>query len=536
MKNPPPPLNPLSISFRERPRFSTMEPHRPRGGARVPCRRCRNFASSFDSADTLYPPLRMSRPRASTLWLRLAAPFLLFVVAGSIGIALWLHAAARRESQTVFATLARTNAEFIRSAKLPANERVAESIGRVLGMDVFFRQTAWDMETGEGGAMNIQKSRELVPAPSGPLAEHAGLLGELVSGQGIVRAGADCEAIAVPMEKDRSLIVVRRVQPAIGFLLKPETLLVLAGFWLFSVGLAWALARGLVRPLRLLAERLPHIQSDAEVSLPGAGRHDEIGQVARAYLEARAQLGAERARREQAERLAILGRMATGLAHEIHNPLSAIRMHAQLIDSATDGEQAAALRDSLPVLLGETAKIEGLVNQWMFLARPAPPQTAPADLGEIVAGVVRALGPQAAHARVEIANELPAGLRANVDARRLSQAIGNIAMNAIQAMPGGGALTITGWRGDSVRLVFRDTGAGFSAKALAQHAELFSSEKEGGMGIGLSVTAEILKAHRGALLVGNGPDGGAVVTVQLPLLVEKSETRNPKSETNLKRV
>ena len=444
----------------------------------------------------------MSRPRPSTLWLRLAAPLFLFVVAGSTGIALWLHAAARREARTVFATLVRTSADFIRNAKLPANERVAESIGRVQNMEVLFRR-------GAGG--------EFVPAPSIALAPHAGLLGELTPASGIVSAGKDHEAIAVLMEKDLSMIFVRRVEPVLGFFLKPETLLVLVVFWLFSIGLAWALARGLVRPLRLLAQRLPHIEDDAEASLPGAERTDEIGQVARAYLETRAQLGAERARRERSERLALLGRMATGLAHEIHNPLSAIRMHAQLIDSAPAAEQPSVLRESLPVLLGETAKIEGLVNQWMFLARPAPPQTAPADLAEIVAGVVRALAPQAAHARVAITCELPPGLRASVDARRIAQAVGNIAINAIQAMPAGGTLSIAGWRGDSVRLVFRDTGPGFSPAALAQHTELFFSEKEGGMGIGLSVTAEILKAHSGALVVANGPEGGAVVTVQLPL-------------------
>jgi signal transduction histidine kinase len=461
----------------------------------------------------------MSQPRSSTLWLRLAAPLLLFVVAGSIGIALWLHAAARRESRTVFATLARTSADFIRNAKLPANERVAESIGRVQNMEVLFLR-------GAGGGF--------VPAPSAALTPHAGLLGALTPAEGIVSAGAEFEVIAVPMEKEVSMIFVRRVEPVVGFLFKPETLLVLAVFWVFSVGLAWALARGLVRPLRLLAQRLPHIQDDAEASLPGAERNDEIGQVARAYLDTRAQLGAERARRERSERLALLGRMATGLAHEIHNPLSAIRMHAQLIDSAPAAEQPAVLRESLPVLLGETAKIEGLVNQWMFLARPAPPQTAPADLAEIVARVVRALAPQAAHARVQIACDLPPGLRASVDARRIAQAVGNIAINAIQAMPAGGTLSITGWRGDSMRLVFRDTGPGFSPAALAQHTELFFSEKEGGMGIGLSVTAEILKAHRGALVVANAPEGGAVVTVQLPLLLEKSEIRISKSETNSK--
>ena len=77
---------------------------------------------------------------------------------------------------------------------------------------------------------------------------------------------------------------------------------------------------------------------------------------------------------------------------------------------------------------------------------------------------------------------------------------------------------------------FRDSGPGFSAAALARHSELFYSEKEGGMGIGLSVTAEILRAHGGDLRVGNSPGGGAVVTFILPPAVgAKSEIRNPKS-------
>jgi signal transduction histidine kinase len=460
----------------------------------------------------------MFRPRPSPLWLRLAWPVVLFVIAGSLALVLWLRAAAEGESRAVFARLAQTNADFIRSARLPANERVAESIGRVLNMLVFFRHGSWEMAATTGAGIDFSKGLELVPPPDGDLAPHTALLRSLAPREGIVRAGTDLEMIAVPVNDVTTLVVVRRVEPPLAFLTRPRTLLILGAFWALSFGLAWALTRGLVRPLHLIAERLPHIEDDSERTLPGAERPDEIGQLARAYLATRAQLADERTRREKAERLALLGRMATGLAHEIHNPLAAIRMHAQLVDSTPDTDLASAARESLPVLLGETAKIEGLVNQWMFLARPAPPQTARADLAELVRAVVRALQPEAAHAGVVIIDRTPPGLSVKVDARRISQAIGNVARNAIQAMPRGGTVTIEGDNAHPVQLRFRDTGPGFSAKAIAHHTELFFSEKEGGMGIGLSVTSEILRAHGGALRVENARDGGAVVTFILPSL------------------
>jgi signal transduction histidine kinase len=452
----------------------------------------------------------------SSLWLRLALPFLLFAVAGSLVLALWLQAAAERESRHVFATLARTNADFIKNARLTPSERVADYLSRVLNMHVFFRRGVQDVAGGDQGS-SVRQSRELIPDVSGALEPERDLLRALRYDRGIVRAGRNFEAIAVPLEGSESFILVREAEPAWAFLVRPETLLLLGAFWAFSVALAWVLARGFVQPLRQLAERLPKIEHDAAEPLPGAERADEIGQLARAYLATRAQLADERRRREQAERLALLGRMATGLAHEIHNPLAAIRMHAQLIESAHNGELANVAHESLPVLLGETSKIEGLVQQWMFLARPQPPQTAPVDLSEIVAGVVRTLAPQARHAVVRVINEVPPGLRAKADARRLAQAIGNITLNAIQAMPAGGDVTIRGESDTTVRLHFQDTGAGFTPGALAHHADLFFSEKEGGMGIGLSVSSEILKAHQGALLVGNAPQGGAVVTMQLPV-------------------
>src|SRR4030095_439386 len=114
----------------------------------------------------------------------------------------------------------------------------------------------------------------------------------------------------------------------------------------------------------------------------------------------------ERVRREQAERLALLGRMATGLAHEIHNPLSAIRMHAQLLESSAEAELPALAKESLPLMLGETVKIESLVSQWMFLARPEPPKVAPLQIARVIENVLRTYEPAAQHAAVSLSSSV----------------------------------------------------------------------------------------------------------------------------------
>jgi signal transduction histidine kinase len=192
-------------------------------------------------------------------------------------------------------------------------------------------------------------------------------------------------------------------------------------------------------------------------------------------------------------------------------------MHAQLMQSTAPAELPAAATAFLPTLLEETGRIESLVNQWMFLTRPEPPSTSALALDQIVSQAIRAQSAAAAHAGVTVKADLPTGLVVMADKRRLTQAIANIIVNAFQAMPRGGALRISATRaGSSTGLLFHDSGPGFSPQALERHRELFFSEKEGGMGIGLSVTAEILEALGGRLEVANSPEGGALVTFHLP--------------------
>jgi signal transduction histidine kinase len=203
--------------------------------------------------------------------------------------------------------------------------------------------------------------------------------------------------------------------------------------------------------------------------------------------------------------------MTAALAHEVQNPVAAIRMHAQLWRQEHGDEPAATIE-------AEAARIESLLNQWMFLTRSEAPVLAPLDVGALLQQLVRSQRPQTEHAAVRVELQLADDLTTAADKKRLEQVFRNLLNNAVQAMPSGGLLVIRGEREpERLRITFADHGVGFSAKALAHFAEFFYSEKEGGMGIGLSVAQEILRAHGGSLRGQNRAGGGASVTAELPV-------------------
>jgi signal transduction histidine kinase len=227
-------------------------------------------------------------------------------------------------------------------------------------------------------------------------------------------------------------------------------------------------------------------------------------------------LARERLKRAQSERLAMLGRVATSLAHDIKNPLASIQLHAQLMTPG-DSEDVKALK----MIESESEVIAGLVNQWLHLANPLPPRLVKLDVVECLATVARNLEAQARHAGVEMDHDIAGPIWLIGDAQRLSQAFRNLIVNAIQAMPRGGKLRISAERHENmISLRFADTGPGFSESALARGTELFFTEKEGGMGVGLNIVASIVVAHDGQLKLQNDPKGGAVMLVLLPSLAE----------------
>ena len=349
---------------------------------------------------------------ATRLHWRIGLPFAAFVLAGSVLLVTWTWWNIENDERLAFEKLASSNVRFIQHMRLPASERMARQLSEVLGVGVSFRSGGtFTPPLNDGVSAEIAHEFEQLPADS---------RFHLTGGW---------ESVAVPLENGTALVLTRRHESLPGPFLHPRILIVVGVFWLLAFIVAWLVSRGLVRPLRHLAAKLPDIEKPEPLDLPEASRNDEIGDVARSFIRTREALQKERDQRLSAERLAVLGRMTAALAHEIQNPVSAIKMHAQLMQNDLE---------SAEIIAGEAGRIEGLVNQWMFLSKPEPPAMSEVDVAALLQAALAAHRSQLEHAHVQATLNVDAKLIVHGDRRRLQQVFSNLIINAIQAMPSGG--------------------------------------------------------------------------------------------------
>lgn len=423
---------------------------------------------------------------------RLVVPFSVFVLVGTFGILAWVESHHRQESLNQFSEMARANAAFVERLRLPHSPELARNLSEVLGVGVGFRQ-------GQGTIEGLPAEVQAVLSPVG------------VGDERSLRVD-HWEVAQAPLPSGKvSLVLLREVRPFApgrGFL--PALIVALLGG-----GLAMLVARRLVIPLTALTRWLPNLDRDETEPLPKSvtDRSDEIGALARSLVESHRRLREETERRRQSERLAALGRIATSLAHEIRNPAAAIRMHADLL-AMREGTEG---RDSILLIREEVDRITDLVNQWLFVARAAPPKTERRELVPLVRRVLGRLAPQFDYAGVKASLSGSETVVVEADGPRIEQVVRNLLLNAVQAMPEGGAVSVTVMEdGEGIVLEVRDQGRGFSSEALERWNEPFFSEREGGMGLGLTLAAEVMAGHGGRVEVSNPPEGGAMVRCLFP--------------------
>ena len=221
------------------------------------------------------------------------------------------------------------------------------------------------------------------------------------------------------------------------------------------------------------------------------------------------------------EKLAAVGQLAAGVAHEINNPAGIVSMFVQQLLERSDLPDVC--RDKLRIVDRHADRIGRITRGLLDFARGREYRREPMDLDRALDGVLAALEPRIAEADVWVVvhkHQSEDGLCAMGDEEQVQQVFENLTLNAVQAMPGGGQLTVViSHENGEARVVFSDTGQGVPEDHLGRVFEPFFTTKEVGQGtgLGLAISFGIIQAHGGHLTVQNDPNGGAIFTVVLPL-------------------
>lgn len=233
----------------------------------------------------------------------------------------------------------------------------------------------------------------------------------------------------------------------------------------------------------------------------------DLGEVRRLQAEVR-----------RREKLAALGGLAAGVAHEIRNPLSSIKGVAKYFEghfaAGSEGRELAG------VMAREVDRVNRVITELLDFARPSDVETRSTDLEDLVERSLRLIGPDAAARNVRIDHARNTGLpKVAVDPDRFAQVLLNLCLNAVQAMEGGGLLTVRTFHEAArsrVRIDVGDTGQGIAAESLGDVFNPYFTTKPSGTGLGLAIVQKIVEAHQGEIRVKSAPGQGSVFSVFLP--------------------
>lgn len=291
------------------------------------------------------------------------------------------------------------------------------------------------------------------------------------------------------------------------------------------VAVAGFVAWTLVAPLGKLVHATRRVaQGDlsARVAIP---QQNELGELGHAFNEMAAALAKTTAdvdelhRREieRASQLATVGELASGVAHEIRNPVVGVSNGLDLVRRRVGHDPV--LEPIIEEMTHQLTRIQQTLQELLVFARPATPTLAPISGNNLVERAIRLVQPAAARAGVRVEVHLdPLVPRFMADEEMLHQALVNVLMNALQATPAGGLVTVTTRRaGDAVEIEIADTGSGISPEHVEFVFRPFYTTRHTGTGLGLPITRQIVQRHGGSVTLTSRVHVGTTITLRLPL-------------------
>jgi signal transduction histidine kinase len=291
-------------------------------------------------------------------------------------------------------------------------------------------------------------------------------------------------------------------RPFAGIALAGATVLAAAAY-----AVSWFWARRVQALARTVDSWLPESTADGAAPSPAAGPagSDEVTRLSAAFEHLRVRIDHYRRELVARERLATAGSIAAMMAHEIRNPLTALKLSAQMLREDAAGEAA----DTLDVMLREISRLQILCDQLLTLSGRRNTVREPVELDGIVADVCRLLSGQAERGKVRLTVR-PSTDRApmSADGNELRQLVMNLVLNALEASPENSEVVVETARQDGRRLLrVIDHGPGIAAPAAAPNRSGLLSNKPGGAGLGLAICEKIVQHHGGTLSLINRGDG-----------------------------
>lgn len=290
--------------------------------------------------------------------------------------------------------------------------------------------------------------------------------------------------------------------------------------------ISWLIARSLVRPITDLSHAMG-VVGGGDLDHPiRVQSQDEIGQLAGAFAEMTENLRKSRAETlrlntalVQSEKLASVGEMAAAVAHGLRNPLASLRASAQFALSHPD---APAAREQLTALIEEVDRLDRRVGHLLTFSRPAPFHPIAERLPQLVDEILPAFGERLRTQKVVLEKDLATSLpEIRVDPMRIEQVLVELVSNALDAMPDGGKLRLSGrelsdGNGTGVMLEVSDTGRGIAETAIASVFEPFFTTRAEGTGLGLAIAKRFVELHGGRIDISSREREGTTVRIWLP--------------------
>jgi nitrogen fixation/metabolism regulation signal transduction histidine kinase len=290
---------------------------------------------------------------------------------------------------------------------------------------------------------------------------------------------------------------------------------------------SWASAR-VTRPVVQLARAAQDVTSgnwNASVHVEG---HDEVAQLAESFNRMTSELLAQKERLVQTERVAAWRELARRLAHELKNPLFPLQLTVENLIRAR--EQCPEMfeeifRESSQTLLAEISNLKGIIGRFSEFSKMPQPQLQRVQVNEIVEAVARlfqaqfnALGREAIHCEMQLDRRLEP---IAADPELLHRALSNLVLNAMDAMPKGGTLTLRTRQDDGkVAIEICDTGSGLTREECERIFTPYYTSKQHGTGLGLAIVQSVVSDHGGRISVQSEPGKGTAFVIELPRNVD----------------